>query len=172
MLGGLCDLRDQGVIAPTRKGYYQVTVFGNPEPAGSKRGFYRAGLGVRVVDANPKSREWKNLVAQEAGKIAAGLLVGPLLLHATFYRPRPASHFGSGRNAQVIKSSAPAYPMTRPDATKLLRAVEDALSGVWYRDDAQIVRQFVAKEWGQPARVVVRVEQIKGADGARAPFAL
>ena len=139
---------------------YAFTVYGNAEPAGSKRAFYRPGLGVRVVDANPKSREWKNLVAQEAGRISTGMLEGPLSLHATFYRPRPASHFGSGRNAGVLKTSAPAYPATRPDTTKLLRAVEDALQGVLYRDDAQIVEQHVSKQWGDPARCEIRVETL------------
>jgi Holliday junction resolvase RusA-like endonuclease len=140
---------------------YELTVYGNPQPAGSKRGFYRPGLGVHIVDANPKSRQWKNLVAQEAGLISRGLLDGPLSLEAVFYRPRPASHFGSGRNVQELRSSAPAYPTTRPDATKLLRAVEDALQGIWYRDDAQIVIQSVRKEWGTPARCWLRVAQVR-----------
>jgi Holliday junction resolvase RusA-like endonuclease len=139
---------------------YALTVYGNAEPAGSKRAFYRPGLGVRVVDANPKSREWKNLVAQQAGRVTTGLLDGPLRLEATFYRPRPASHFGSGKNAQVLKPSAPSFPIARPDTTKLLRAVEDALKGVWYRDDAQIVDQVVRKRWGTPARVELRVLQL------------
>lgn len=146
---------------------YQLTVYGNAEPAGSKRAFYRPGLGVRVVDANPKSREWKNLVATEAGKVASGFLDGPLRLDATFYRPRPASHYGSGRNADRLKDSAPAYPTTRPDATKLLRGVEDALRGVFYRDDAQIVDQHVRKEWGEPARAVVKVEQLEAIEHQR-----
>lgn len=140
---------------------YQLTVYGTAEPAGSKRGFYRPGLGVRVVDANPKSRRWKTLVAQEAGKVANGLLEGPLALDAVFFRPRPASHYGTGRNAGVLKASAPPYPATRPDTTKLLRGVEDALTGVLYRDDAQIVRQVVAKDWGEPARVVIRIEEMR-----------
>lgn len=139
---------------------YQLTVYGNAEPAGSKRGFYRPKLGVRIVDANQKSRAWKDLVSQEAGKIADGLLEGPLWLEALFYRPRPAGHFGKGRNAGVLKSSAPSHPATRPDATKLLRAVEDALTGVLYRDDAQIVHQVVAKKWGEPARVVIKIALI------------
>lgn len=140
---------------------YRLTVFGTAEPAGSKRAFHRPGLGVRVVDANPKSREWKSLVAQEAGKVATGLLEGPLLLEATFYRPRPASHFGSGRNSGIVKPSAPAFPDTRPDTTKLLRAIEDALQGVWYRDDAQIVTQVVRKLWGETAKVEMRVESLE-----------
>lgn len=139
---------------------YELTVYGNAEPAGSKRGLYRPQLGVRIVDANPKSRAWKDLVSQEAGKIADGLLQGPLELRAVFYRPRPAGHYGTGRNASVLKRSAPAYPTTKPDTTKLLRGIEDAMTGILYRDDAQIVRQVVSKQWGDPARVTIRLEDI------------
>ena len=117
---------------------------------------------MRVVDANPKSREWKTHVAQEAGKIADGMLEGPLFLHAIFFRPRPASHFGTGKNSGVLKPSAPPYPITRPDTTKLLRAIEDAMQGVLYRDDAQIVRQIVSKAWGTPARCEIRIETVEG----------
>lgn len=139
---------------------YELTVYGNAEPAGSKRAFYRPKLGVRIVDANPKSREWKNLVTQEAGKIANGLLEGPLRLEVVFWRARPMSHFGIGKNAGVLKAAAPAYPATRPDATKLLRGVEDALTGVFYRDDAQIVHQVVGKRWGETAKVTIKVQEM------------
>jgi Holliday junction resolvase RusA-like endonuclease len=33
--------------------------------------------------------------------------------------------------------------------------VEDALSGVTYRDDAQIVDERLRKHFGEPARVVI-----------------
>lgn len=141
---------------------YTIVVFGSAEPAGSKRGFYRPGLGVRIVDDNPKSREWKNLVASVAGNVATrGLLEGPLRLEATFYRLRPSSHYGSGKNAAVLKPSAPPFPVVRPDTTKLLRAVEDAVKGIWYRDDAQIVDQVVRKRWGAPARVEMFVGPVE-----------
>lgn len=141
---------------------YQLTVYGEAQPAGSKRSFYSQKLRRSfVVDDNKKSRPWKDLVSQEAGKVAAGMLEGPLLLVVTFYRARPAGHYGSGRNAGELRASAPPFPTVRPDATKLLRGIEDALIGVLYRDDAQIVRQIVDKQWGDPARVIVRVEQIE-----------
>lgn len=168
--GSVLDLLERGRRLPVlqeggmMKGY-QLVVYGNAEPAGSKRAFYRPNLGVRVVDANPKSRQWKDLVSQEAGKVAAGLLEGALFLEAVFYRPRPANHYGTGKNAGVLKASAPPYPATRPDTTKLLRGIEDALRGVFYRDDAQIVRQVVGKDWGEPARVVIRLEEL-GAGGS------
>ena len=41
------------------------------------------------------------------------------------------------------------YPITKPDATKMLRAVEDAMTGIAWLDDAQIVRQVVTKRYAE-----------------------
>ena len=83
-------------------------------------------------------------------------MTGALRVSFTFYRPRPKGHFG----AKGVRPSAPRYPTTKPDVLKLARAVEDALTGVLWRDDAQIVAESIYKDYGEPARVVVTVEEI------------
>jgi len=40
---------------------------------------------------------------------------------------------------------------------KLARGVEDALSGILYMDDAQIVSERLTKLYGSPARVEITV---------------
>ena len=40
---------------------------------------------------------------------------------------------------------------------KLARAVEDAMSGVVYRDDAQVVTEVLRKRYGEPARAEVAI---------------
>lgn len=132
-------------------------VFGKAEPAGSKRAFVRNGH-AQVVDANSKAKDWKSQVAATAASHFAGeLLSGPLAVQFTFFTPRPAGHFGQGRNAGTLKPSAPAYPTSRPDVLKLARGVEDSLSGVIYRDDAQIVEEHLSKRYGAPARCEIRI---------------
>lgn len=135
----------------------QLTVYGEPQPAGSKRGFARGGH-VQIVDANPKSRQWKDHVAQTVGETYNGTLhTGPVTLQLHFYRVRPKSHYGTGRNANNVKSSAPHRPTSKPDTLKLARGVEDALTGVVYRDDAQVVSLHLHKWYGDPARVEITV---------------
>lgn len=131
------------------------TVYGVPQPAGSKRAFARKGGGVIVTDDAKRSRPWKTQVAQAAGEAVngAGLLDGPLELLVVFTVPRPKGHYG----ARGLRPSAPAYPAVRPDVTKLLRAVEDACTGVVWRDDAQVVEQHATKRYGEPASAWVRV---------------
>jgi Holliday junction resolvase RusA-like endonuclease len=141
----------------------RFTVYGDCQPAGSKRAFFRNGMKhPSVVDDNSKSKGWKHVVAYSARQVYQGpLLDGPLRFTATFYRPRLKGHYGSGRNAAALKASAPEYPTTKPDVLKLARAAEDALTGVVWRDDAQIVDEHLFKRWGEPARVEIVIEQIE-----------
>jgi len=156
-------------------------VRGRPQPAGSKKAFpirRKAGGGwvatgkVAVVDDNPKAKPWQAEVAyagayamQRAAGPARGadfdpapeLFDGPLGLAVTFTLRRPKGHFGTGRNAWKLKPSALPWPMVKPDCTKLLRAVEDALTGVVWRDDAQVVEQLVVKRYGEPEGAHVEV---------------
>lgn len=85
------------------------------------------------------------------------MLEGPLRVRFDFVFPRPAGHFGTGKNASVLKPSAPPYPAQRPDTTKLVRSAEDALKGILWRDDSQIVSQFATKRYGPQAGMAITV---------------
>lgn len=147
------------------RGGVDFTVYGTPQPGGSKRAFFRPGMRVpSVVDANPAVIPWRGAVAAAAVSAWGNrpLLDGPLYLGVTFFRPRPQGHFRSGRNAGTLRLNAPTHPTTKPDALKLARAVEDALSGVLYRDDAQIVQETITKAWGEPARAEISLRRLVG----------
>ncbi len=139
-----------------------ITALGKPEPAGSKRAFpfkrKNGQMGVAVSDANPNAKSWQHCVASAAREVYQGdLLRGPLTLKVFFFLPRCKGHFGSGKNAGKLKAGAPLFPDKKPDATKLLRGVEDSLTGVVWLDDAQIVKQVVEKHYGEPARAEIVV---------------
>lgn len=140
-----------------KKVVLSLVVLGRPVPAGSKRGFPIRGKGgkvhVSVVDANAKTKPWQAQVRSEAGEQTQGrpLERGPLGVKVRFYMARPKGHFGK----RGLRPSAPPYPAVKPDATKLWRAVEDALEGIVYANDAQIVQQDIAKLYGEPERCEV-----------------
>lgn len=138
-----------------------IVVYGSAKPAGSKRGFRIPGTnGVRITDANPKAKSWKSQVAQVAGETMAGreLLQGPIEVSFQFFRPRPKGH--AGKNGLSAEGRRMPWPAVKPDVLKLARGVEDALTGVVWRDDAQIVRELLAKEYGEPERVVISVREL------------
>lgn len=132
-------------------------VHGTPQPAGSKRTFMVKGRPV-VTDANRKSKPWKEQVAHYAGEAMKGrpLMQGPLELTLRFFVRRPKGHVGA---TGAVRAGAPRYPIVRPDALKLARGVEDSLSGVCYRDDAQIVLERLEKHYG-PERVEIEIREL------------
>lgn len=137
---------------------------GIPQPGGSKRAFHRPGMRFPViVDANPKAKDWKGVVAAIASQNCSGeLLAGALCANVTFFLRRPASHYGSGRNSSILKPSAPKHPTSKPDATKLWRSTEDALTGIIWTDDSQIVDQRVKKKYaelGQQPGAQIRIDE-------------
>lgn len=145
-----------------REHVFELVVYGTAQPAGSKRALPRGGKGGGrpiIVDANKKSRPWKDLVSQEAGPAMADRdpFEGPLHMAVTFFRARPKGHMGTGRNEGTVRPSAPPYPHTRPDTVKLTRAIEDALEGVVFRNDAQVVTHRLEKRYGTPERVVILI---------------
>lgn len=143
-------------------GAIQITVYGRPQPAGSKKAFSHPHTGrTVVVDDAKKSMPWKQQVAGAARAAYDGpLMDGPLVLHVNFYMSRPRSHFGTGRRAEQVRATAPTYPTVKPDATKMVRAVEDALTGIVWRDDACVVHQVVWKLYGEPERVELKVRRL------------
>jgi Holliday junction resolvase RusA-like endonuclease len=50
------------------------------------------------------------------------------------------------------------WPTVRPDVDKLARALLDALTGVAYADDAQVVNLWVSKTYHDTAQMIVRLE--------------
>lgn len=139
----------------------RITVYGKAAPAGSKRAFMRPGMKQPiVVDANKAAKPWKQEVAAAAREVYQGaLLDGPLAVRFVFYRPRPQGHFKKDGTLKAEGERAIA-PTARPDVLKLSRGVEDALTGVIWRDDAQIVTETLEKRWGEPARCEIEIETL------------
>lgn len=144
-----------------------ITFFvpGKPQPAGSKRAFVikrkNGSFGASVTDACEKSKDWKSMVAFAAHEHKPDLLWdGPLELELWFHIVRAKGHFGSGKNSRKLKESAPKRPTVKPDTTKLTRAVEDALTGIVWKDDAQIVDQHCHKVYADEYGVYVTVRQV------------
>jgi len=119
--------------------------------------------GPRVRESNEQRlKPWRMSVAatahDEMGN--APLFTGGVQLDVTFVFPRPGGHFGTGRNAGSVKASAPEHMTVRPDLSKLVRAVEDSLTGVVYRDDSQVVGIRARKTYGEPASARISIWEV------------
>lgn len=150
----------------------EFVVYGKPATAGSKRGipFKRDddSLGVRMIHDNERFHTFAAEVKDVALAQAQGQFFerGPIKLTVTVFRKRPANHYRTGAHEGEIKDWAldqHEYPTTKPDLLKNVRAVEDALTGVLWKDDSQVVRHELTKVYagyGNPEKTVIRVEAL------------
>ncbi len=71
---------------------------------------------------------------------------------------RPKSHYRTGRmTSHLLTGNAPLHPTSKPDLLKLARAAEDALTGLVWADDAQVVEMTLTERYGAPEGVHVQV---------------
>ena len=132
------------------------TVYGKPEPQGSSRAFIIAGK-ARITSANKKLRPFRSEVTScaihavnaEGMEQPAFKEKRPVALVLTFTFRRPTS--GKKRTHHVWK----------PDLDKLTRAVKDALTGVIYADDSQVVRLSASKVYGDVEGVAIAAEEVQ-----------
>lgn len=153
-----------------------IDVLGHPRPQGSKRAFLHPSTGRAMMTEQTGQglRTWREDVKHAALDAIASYndpddpmrhfpLDGPVHVDVRFRLPRPKAHYRSGRNAHLLRESAPPFPVGRNvgDIEKLVRSTHDALTtaGVW-ADDSQVAICHAAKLYCLPdqqpgARIVV-----------------
>lgn len=146
-----------------------IRVNGVPAPGGSKSAFvptnkqtgqpYRKNgrIIVNVVDAGGKAnRVWKQVVnATACEQFREPPWDCPIDVEFHFVLPRPKYHYGTGKNAHLLKPGTPQMHTSKPDLTKFIRSTEDALTGRLWVDDAQICTQLASKSYGAKPGVKV-----------------
>ncbi len=140
-----------------------LIVLGTPAPQGSKRGFVNGRTGrVQMVESSAKVVPWRQAVVSAVLRSATHLTPfdEPVSVEVAFIFLRPRGHYGTGRNAEVLKASAPDRPTSRAhgDIDKLLRSTLDGLadSGLLSRDDL-VVRCVAEKSYGRRAGAYIRI---------------
>lgn len=126
------------------------TVYGNPLPKSRPR-VVRLPNG-RVHTFTPgATKAWEESIQGQAlAYRPERLLDGPLALTVIFHLLRPKSLPKKRR-----------WPDKRPDLDNLLKSVKDALNGVIWRDDAQIITLDARKYYGDAPSVEVIVEELE-----------
>lgn len=138
-------------------------VHGTPRPGGSKNAWpiYRGKKGekreftgkVALQDASgPAGKEWRRSVRERASTYMRehgleSFVEVPLRLDVEFHMPRPKAHYVASNRARDIKANAPTWHICKPDRTKLLRALEDALTGILWADDTIVATGWVSKRY-------------------------
>jgi Holliday junction resolvase RusA-like endonuclease len=140
-----------------------LTVLGDPKAQKRHRTYTKDRHGralpyARQVD--PSATDKADFLAQIMQRAPEKPLDGPLKLSVLFEFLRPQSHFGTGRNSGQLKASAPGWHAKRPDLDNCLKLVKDAMNGVFYRDDAQIVGVDAGKLYGEQGKTTITLTSL------------
>lgn len=132
----------------------QIRVPGNPVPKGRARAFVRNG---RVGHHTPeKTRVWEGVARLAASEAMQGRppLEGPVALWvvATFAPPPSWPQW----RQKLVAEDGVAHT-TKPDLDNLVKATKDALNGIVWRDDAQVVQIRASKVYGDTPALHVQV---------------
>jgi len=122
----------------------------------------------RVMMHTPAEvRKWQTMAHELASRQMDGKapLTGALLLGVAVYLPIPVSF---SHKKRLAAQAGFLRPITRPDLSNYIKAIEDSMTGVLWLDDAQIVGYVppFGKFYGDKPRIEVVVEpfQVPGAD--------
>jgi len=80
----------------------------------------------------------------------------PIICNIEAYLPRPKNHY---RSNGEVKSAAPRFCTSKPDKDNLEKAIYDAMTGVVWMDDCQVVDGRLVKFYGDVPKVVVKVRE-------------
>jgi Holliday junction resolvase RusA-like endonuclease len=127
--------------------------FGTPKPQRRPQAFYNEKTGKAGTYNLKNAEPWKweiGHVAEPAiaSAIGATPLAGPLEIEMTFWFARPKGHYGTGRNAKLVKESSPRFPCCKgkEDFDNIAKPVCDVLTVLRaWDDDGLIVRAVIAK---------------------------
>lgn len=135
------------------------TVPGQPVPQPRARVSTRGGFARAYVPAKHPIHAYRQAVQLVARRtIGSGSHERPVALDIAAVIERPASHW----NKAGLKPSAPAYP-PKCDWDNLGKGVSDALSGIAFVDDDQVVDGRVTKRYagrGETPCTVVTVRRL------------
>lgn len=150
-------------VRQQRKMNTAFTIDGKPQGKARARTFYNPRLG-RTQSVTPENTVlYENLVKQsfiqQSNEDCRWFNKEPLAMCITAYYPIPAST--TKKDRQLI-ATGKLLPTKKPDVDNVAKVICDALNGVAYGDDTQIIKLVVLKAYteGQP-RVQVYIEEIE-----------
>lgn len=124
----------------------------------------RTKTGVRGIDP-AKSKNYKawvkfcalNAFRKLETKEPKKLMAAPLKVKLLIYRSIPRS---DSNKLKIQKQNNDVLPTVKPDIDNVFKAVTDALTGIIWQDDKQIVNAEIAKRFSSMPRVEIEIEEI------------
>ena len=157
---------------------FKLHIIGKPKAWQRRKVYHRQLLNRWIhnhVDTNRSAtRSFRVRVLQKLGELITFPITpqfypitedGPVYLELEFHRRIPNSAFIGGKRTNQLKEAMGIWqnkPDTnKPDLDNLVKFVKDALQGIIYKDDQQVVKVVATKSWDLTAphdgRTVIKV---------------
>ena len=128
----------------------QFTVLGRPRGKGRPR----FGNGRTYTDK--QTLEYERLIACRAAEaMPCPAVETPVIVRIVVYKGIPVSWSKTRRQRAMMGGEIPG----KPDLDNVAKAVLDALNGVAYVDDVQVVKLTVSKHYSEEPRIEVSVKE-------------
>ena len=106
----------------------------NFEPVSLKR--HRHRLKGGTYDPSKKD---KDDFIKVIGELPLEKMTKPIKCTLHFFCKRPKNHYKTGKNAHILKDTAPTYNTNNKDLDNMVKFVLDALNNKLYTDDCLII---------------------------------
>ena len=137
---------------------FMVTFKVDANPVGKQRARY-ARRGNYVQAYTPEKTRTYEALIKEASQVAMASsepLETPITLYLYIRVPIPKSC--TKKRLEAINNGSE-KPIKKPDASNILKSVEDGMNGVVYKDDSQIVNIHVTKVYSSQPGVDICVKE-------------
>jgi Holliday junction resolvase RusA-like endonuclease len=141
-------------IDPGQKGAIEIIIPGNPIAKKRPR-FVRRGKFVAYNDQ--ETEEGKVILHMKNHGI--DLINTPVSIEMEFLFARPKSHYGTGRNANVLKRTAPEYHIKKPDVDNLIKFYLDCMNAIILKDDSIVYAVSGIKKYANVPGTVINIKK-------------
>jgi len=135
-----------------------LIILGQPKAQPRHRHFTRGSLHGTYDPAKQAKHSFLSLAFENAPNKPLDI---PLRVDINFYFQRPKNHYGTGKNANVLKTTAPYFHTSKPDADNLRKFCLDALNKVFWRDDSIICQGYSQKIYSENPRTKIFISEAK-----------
>ena len=141
------------------KDYYQNRIIILGEPKAQKRHRSRK-IGKFINQYDPDEEAKLNFLKTIQDKAPPQPLITPLEVNIVFYFTRPQAHYGTGKNAGVLKPNAPFFHTKTPDRDNLDKFVLDAMTGIFWKNDSIVCCGEIVKVYDEKPRIEIWINEI------------